>query len=281
MRSRAGWREVHLRAVERGESFYIDPETGFQVFTELGLRRRGHCCGSGCRHCPYRHEAMELDGRVACAQQPSWLTGAELPGEPADVLFWSGGKDSFLCYRTLMREGVRPIVLLTTFDAVSRIVAHQEIGVRQVVRQAEHLELPLLGVPLHRGHSYTDRIRQSVAQVPAVGRFVFGDLHLRHIREWRDAAFQDLADESGAELHFPLWGVPYEDLISDLEASGVSCVVSAVTEPARGIVEVGDEFGRALMERAAPLIDAFGEAGEFHTLARVWTGANPAGRPES
>jgi hypothetical protein len=47
------WREAHDRAVEAGEEGYVDPSTGFFVFTELGLLARGRCCGSGCRHCPY------------------------------------------------------------------------------------------------------------------------------------------------------------------------------------------------------------------------------------
>jgi hypothetical protein len=33
--------------------FYRDPVTGFVVFTEAYHRRRGYCCDSGCRHCPY------------------------------------------------------------------------------------------------------------------------------------------------------------------------------------------------------------------------------------
>ncbi len=264
------WHEAHRQAVERGESFYVDPETGLHVFTELGLRRRGHCCGSGCRHCPYQHESMELDSRVAGAQQPSWLTADQPSGAPADVLFWSGGKDSFLSWRWLVREGARPVVLLTTFDAATRIVAHQEVRVRQIVRQAEHLGLPLLGVPLHPGHPYVGRIREAIALVPAIRRFVFGDLHLQHIREWRDTAFRELAAECGAALHFPLWDVSRETLIADLEASGVVCEVSAVTEAAAGVIEVGDEFGRAMMGRLPAEIDPFGENGEFHTLAKVW-----------
>jgi len=31
--------------------FYM--ENGFVVFTESFLRKRGFCCRSGCRHCPY------------------------------------------------------------------------------------------------------------------------------------------------------------------------------------------------------------------------------------
>ncbi|MBD2714031.1 hypothetical protein IC231_03175 [Hymenobacter sp. BT646] len=33
--------------------YYFTPE-GLMVFTEQYHRRRGSCCGSGCRHCPWR-----------------------------------------------------------------------------------------------------------------------------------------------------------------------------------------------------------------------------------
>ena len=263
-------RKAHRRALTDGKSFYIDPETGFHVFTEIGLRRRGHCCGSGCRHCPYQHESMTLPDRAARGQQPSWLTAEPPPEAPVDLLFWSGGKDSFLALRTLRREAAHPIVLLTTFDAGSRIVAHQEICIDLVIRQAEHLRLPLVGVPLHPGERYMDRVRPACEVVPRIARLVFGDLHLLHIREWRSVSFRELAAERRASLHFPLWGVPYDTLIDDLEASGITCEVSAVTELAEGVVTVGQRFDRAMMARLPGTIDAFGENGEFHTLARVW-----------
>jgi hypothetical protein len=34
------------------EDFYM--EDGFIVFTAAYHLKRGSCCGSGCRHCPYR-----------------------------------------------------------------------------------------------------------------------------------------------------------------------------------------------------------------------------------
>jgi hypothetical protein len=46
---------AHDDAVRRGEDHYTDPETGARVFTELFHRRRGVCCGSLCRHCPFDH----------------------------------------------------------------------------------------------------------------------------------------------------------------------------------------------------------------------------------
>ncbi|MDA9881318.1 MAG: DUF5522 domain-containing protein [Crocinitomicaceae bacterium] len=34
------------------EDFYTSPE-GFIIFTEKYHLKRGYCCKSGCKHCPY------------------------------------------------------------------------------------------------------------------------------------------------------------------------------------------------------------------------------------
>jgi len=36
----------------RADEFYF--EGPYMVFTEAYHRRRGYCCNSDCRHCPYR-----------------------------------------------------------------------------------------------------------------------------------------------------------------------------------------------------------------------------------
>jgi hypothetical protein len=46
-------KKKHKEAVKKGEDTYIDPETGYMVFTAEYLIKRGFCCGCGCRHCPY------------------------------------------------------------------------------------------------------------------------------------------------------------------------------------------------------------------------------------
>ncbi|HEY9745124.1 MAG TPA: DUF5522 domain-containing protein [Oculatellaceae cyanobacterium] len=51
--AQADYQLVHDQAVAQGKHSYIDPQTGYSVFTELGLKERGFCCQSGCRHCPY------------------------------------------------------------------------------------------------------------------------------------------------------------------------------------------------------------------------------------
>jgi hypothetical protein len=52
------WHALHEAACARGEATYRDPETGYSVFTRTAHLKRGKCCGSACRHCPYDHEAV-------------------------------------------------------------------------------------------------------------------------------------------------------------------------------------------------------------------------------
>ncbi|MDX1911514.1 MAG: DUF5522 domain-containing protein [Saprospiraceae bacterium] len=43
---------IDTAPLKEGLDYYI--ENGFWVFTAHYLQKRGYCCGSGCRHCPYR-----------------------------------------------------------------------------------------------------------------------------------------------------------------------------------------------------------------------------------
>jgi hypothetical protein len=44
---------VHADALATGADTYVDPRSGYTVLTAGYLARRGRCCDSGCRHCPY------------------------------------------------------------------------------------------------------------------------------------------------------------------------------------------------------------------------------------
>lgn len=57
----------HAAAERRGEAGYEDPETGLFVLTARYLLARGHCCGRGCRHCPYPADAQREAGRPGSA----------------------------------------------------------------------------------------------------------------------------------------------------------------------------------------------------------------------
>jgi hypothetical protein len=56
------------------EDYYM--EGPYMVFTAAYHLKRGYCCGSGCRHCPYGHGAVAAKS----AQRPE----PEPEGEPPD-----------------------------------------------------------------------------------------------------------------------------------------------------------------------------------------------------
>ncbi|KAL7495069.1 hypothetical protein ACHAWT_005571 [Skeletonema menzelii] len=281
---------LHQEACTANEDFYTDPATGYHVFTELAHKKRGKCCGSGCRHCPYNHVNLKDKTMI---QQPAFLYEGTTnrngdtfisplssipPNSHIKVLFFSGGKDSYLTIRRLVKQRLQSngtdnfhLILLTTYDFETKVIAHQDVHIDTVCRQARHLEIPLLGIPLHRGsgEEYLSRIEKGLdavrSAIPDVKQLtlVFGDLHLEHIRQWRE---KELSKYS---LEYPLWNVPYTELIDDLESSEVNVVVSASNQNGIG---VGTTFSRTLWQDATKMgIDGFGEEGEFHSVAEVWT----------
>ena len=281
--------KVHEEACLAGKDFYKDPTSGYNVFTEVAHRKRGKCCGSGCRHCPFDH--VNVKDKTKNIQQPAFLyegsdndephifaSISSIPPGPIKVLFFSGGKDSFLTIRQLVKQRLQNndqdpfhLILLTTFDSDTRIIAHQEVPIDTVLKQAKHLQLPLLAVPLRRGsgETYLSRIQKGLdaihKRVPdsSTISLVFGDLHLDHIREWREKELQQYT------LEYPLWKTPYDDLMNDLEASHIRVVLSAATK--EGVKE-GMLFSRELRKSCEILgMDGFGENGEFHSVAEVWS----------
>jgi len=277
---------LHQAACDRGERYYTDPATGYQVMTEVAHKKRGKCCGCGCRHCPFNHAGVASSERAARIQQPAWLHKAASAeaSEASNLLFWSGGKDSFLTLRAMQREAPgRDIVLITTFDARTRVIAHQEVDIQTVVRQAQVLGVSLLGVPLHPGRKYEEHIKQAFTLVKKalagskpVFSVCFGDLHLEYIRSWREKQLTPIVREvfgDSTTLQYPIWKKPYEELMADLMASGVECRLSAVPDAALNAPSlcVGALFSPELAKQAADIgWDAFGENGEFHSVVEPW-----------
>ena len=48
---------AHAAAIAAGQTGYMDPVSGLFVLTAAYLKKRGTCCGNGCRHCPYGDKA--------------------------------------------------------------------------------------------------------------------------------------------------------------------------------------------------------------------------------
>ena len=76
--------DLHREACSRGDDFYIDPSTGFMVFTALIHTKRGKCCGSGCRHCPYEHVNV---AKTSVAEPAKLSAGEKAPGDSGAAIY--------------------------------------------------------------------------------------------------------------------------------------------------------------------------------------------------
>lgn len=182
-----------------------------------------------------------------------------------DILFWSGGKDSFLALKYLQNENGGDPLLLTTYDDESRYVPHQHIPIETISQQALDLGLILFTVPLSypaTNEEYLEALKSHLKTIPfEIDRLVFGDLHLEDIRNWREEQFGAL----GFDLAFPIWQKPYDELLDRLEHENVLIRISAVMDGFSDIITPGQIFDRAFAESLPKGIDKMGEQGEFHT----------------
>ena len=86
-RHNALMRTMHRHAVLRGRDTYIDPSSGYSVFTRLYLQRRP-CCGNGCRHCPHGHKNVPKKRRSLLSSTDSESSSSLEPPSPAAALDW-------------------------------------------------------------------------------------------------------------------------------------------------------------------------------------------------
>ena len=183
----------------------------------------------------------------------------------APVLFWSGGKDSFLAFDAIRGEAP---VLLTSYDPATGVVPHQEIAIDHIRAQATALGRPLIEVPLAQPCPNDRYIAAIEAALGEACELVFGDLHLADIRAWREASFPS------HRCRFPLWQLPYDRLLSRLWHLDRRITVSGVRADLRPCIAVGARYDAAFVKALPPELDAMGERGEFHTM--VDAGAMPA-----
>ena len=95
------------------------------------MEKKGECCGCACRHCPYEYKNVEAGVKKNLRLDP-YIYNDEMLDKEVDVISWSGGKDSFLAYRSLLNEAKEPIVLLTSYDGLNLQVAHQEVKLEEI-----------------------------------------------------------------------------------------------------------------------------------------------------
>ncbi|KAJ3070379.1 hypothetical protein HDU98_006603 [Podochytrium sp. JEL0797] len=312
--------EAHSAACAAKQQMYEDPATGYWVMTEFYLKEKQECCGNACRHCPYGHSRVKdgsrrknkIAGNVFLKSSPTKngdldsVVGNSISDnlefsqcEGVIVMFWSGGKDSFLTLVTVMeqiRKERTRIVLLTTIDPETNKVPSQNISVADITAQAASLNLPILLAP--RGAdttnaTYIDTVTNALSQIETemhlmdktrnsqIQFLVFGDLFLKDIRAWREDSFSGmypcrfpLFEKGYGTVLFPrLWRIccdfDVRICFSAIESKGMKTWL----EETRGGERDGEgrfKFTKELVESAdwPKDVDLMGENGEFHTIVQ-------------
>ncbi|MHC4917546.1 MAG: Dph6-related ATP pyrophosphatase [Planctomycetota bacterium] len=187
--------------------------------------------------------------------------------KPKALVCWSSGKDAaWALHRVRVENCVDVVGLLTTVtEKYGRVSMH---GVREEVleAQARAAGLPLfkVNIPAPCPHElYEDKMGRAMREAleGGVSRVVFGDLHLRDIREYREAQLARV----GMQAIFPLWDLPTGKLARDMIRGGLRARLTCL-DPRQVPVELaGAEFDRKLLEKLPATVDPCGENGEFHT----------------
>ncbi len=260
--------ELHLEAREEGRSTYIDPATGYQVLTSDALLRQGKCCGNSCRHCPYGHINVSNHHSQNQITNPILMNWTPREGE-LDILFWSGGKDSFLTLMHLLEEK-RNVVLLTSFGTLTNRVSIQDIHIKNIAKQSEFLKIPLCLVPLHPNSDYKKAIEEALKMIQdrtssSIERLVFGDLHLEDVRKWRVDTWSEY------EIFTPLFSAPYDELLTKLwqykKEMNLSITLSTEVKTPNRVFLTGTQYTPELIvELKTSGIDVMLENGEGHTF---------------
>jgi len=184
------------------------------------------------------------------------------------LLSWSSGKDSAWALHLLRQmPNVEVLALVTTFNHLADRVAMHAVRRSLVEAQAERVGLPVWSVELPSpcSNAAYEEIVNAIwkrARAEQITEIAFGDLFLQDIREYRE---QQLRRACLVPL-FPAWHLPTRALAQEMMQAGVKAKVTCV-DPARLARSfAGREFDDAFVRSLPPLVDAWGENGEFHTF---------------
>jgi uncharacterized protein (TIGR00290 family) len=184
------------------------------------------------------------------------------------VIGWSGGKDSALALREILRDDRYEVAaLLTTCTEGFRRISMHGVRCSLLKTQAQELGLPLRKVFIARESSnahYEARMHTALLEFKATGinKVVFGDLFLEEIRAYRDRMLVEI----GMTAIYPVWGRNTRALAEEFINSGFRAALVCVDPQKLAPSFAGRLFDRALLHDLPPTADPCGENGEFHTF---------------
>lgn len=223
-------------------------ENNLMVFTEAYHLRRGYCCKSGCRHCPYGFINDVPRKRV--------------------TMSWSGGKDSaYALHKVISSNAFEVITLHTVFNADTKRVGLHGISETLIDKQAEVIGIPIKKIYLPVAQdttAYENTMIPFYKQCAADGveGVVFGDIFLEDLKDYRIR----LLASSKIFAAFPLWGFNTKNLVQDFITDGFKSIICAANASMFEEQQVGKIIDQNFLSTLPSSIDPCGENGEYHSF---------------
>jgi uncharacterized protein (TIGR00290 family) len=198
-----------------------------------------------------------------------WLNKDMQKQKPKALLSWSSGKDSAWALHTIRQTREVEIAgLVTTLNERYDRVAMHAVRVSLLEQQAASVDVPLWKVPIPdpcSNEQYEAAMRQLLEKAKAenISYFVFGDLFLEDIRQYRE---RQLAD-TGITPLFPLWNIPTDQLARKMVQAGLRAYITCVDPKQIDRSFAGRIFDKGFLNDLPASVDPCGERGEFHSFA--------------
>jgi uncharacterized protein (TIGR00290 family) len=191
------------------------------------------------------------------------------------VIGFSGGKDSTLALYKIQQDPAYEVdsLFVTLTEGFGRVSIH---GVRYELlkQQSESLGIPLREVWIPQGCTnevYQERMEKAVSDMrdDGVTHIVFGDIHLKDVREYRET----MMTGTGITPVFPLWNRPVGEISRKFINLDFKTVITCVDLDQLDRSFAGRVYDESFIrDYPVETQDICGENGEFHSF--VFDGPN-------
>lgn len=182
------------------------------------------------------------------------------------VASFSGGKDGMLSLYRAIKMGMKPVMLITSYNTQTERSWFHYIAKNLFEAVSASLDIPILFAPSEGdGANYAESLEEALKQAKKAGAeiAVFGDIDIQRHHDWCTARCENVE----IEPYFPLWQESRDTLVNEFLDEGFEAVIN--------IVDTNylpkDFAGRILSKQTVEQIkaegaDACGENGEYHTF---------------
>jgi len=176
---------------------------------------------------------------------------------------YSGGKDSALALYRMIRQGHRPVALITAVQIDEGRSWFHGIQKELLLGVSRSLGIPII-FSRCTPDNYQQTFEQSLIKARELGAqcCAFGDIDIEGHKAWNE----ERCTHAGLKLALPLWMEDREALVSEMLSAGFKAMIKIINNSLDQSL-LGQDLTPALVEKIkAAGADPCGENGEYHTF---------------